>query len=50
MIEVPDEWTEARRYMGLDVLAKARLRDIYSEVSSEETRKALKRLGKHLGS
>jgi len=24
--------------------------DIYSEVSLEETRKALKRLGKHLGS
>lgn len=26
-----DEWTEARRYMGLDLLAKARLHPIESE-------------------
>ena len=25
LAEQTDEWTEARRYMGLDVLAKARL-------------------------
>ncbi|GAA0384968.1 hypothetical protein GCM10009530_39860 [Microbispora corallina] len=28
LAEHTDEWTEARRYMGLDVLAKARLRVI----------------------
>jgi transposase-like protein len=26
LAEQTDEWTEARRYMGLDILAKARLR------------------------
>jgi putative transposase len=29
--EQNDEWTEARRYMGLDLLAKARLHPIESE-------------------
>ncbi|GAA2828871.1 hypothetical protein GCM10020220_017170 [Nonomuraea rubra] len=26
LAEQTDEWTEARRYMGLDILAKARVR------------------------
>ncbi|EFE71956.1 IS256 family transposase [Streptomyces viridosporus ATCC 14672] len=31
LAEQNDEWTEARRYMGRDLLAKARLRSIESE-------------------
>ncbi|KPI06159.1 IS256 family transposase, partial [Actinobacteria bacterium OK006] len=29
--EQNDEWTEARRYMGLDLLTKARLHPVESE-------------------
>ncbi|GGW63111.1 hypothetical protein GCM10010503_45200 [Streptomyces lucensis JCM 4490] len=31
LAEQNDEWTEGRRYMGLDLLAKARLHPIESE-------------------
>ncbi len=31
-----NEWTEARRYIGLDVLAKARLRVIPGDTPDQE--------------
>lgn len=31
LAEQTDEWTEARRYMGLDILAKARIRLVASD-------------------
>jgi transposase-like protein len=36
LAEQNDEWTEARRYMGLDLLAKARLHPIESETSETD--------------
>ena len=36
LAEQTDEWTEARRYMGLDVLAKARLRVIRGDTPDQE--------------
>ncbi len=36
LAEQTDEWTEARRYMGLDVLAKARLRVIPGDTPGQE--------------
>lgn len=36
LAEQTDEWTEARRYMGLDVLAKARLRVIAGDTPEQE--------------
>jgi putative transposase len=35
LAEQTDEWVEARRYMGLDVLAKARLRVISSDTPAQ---------------
>ena len=32
-----DEWTEARRYMGLEFLAKARLRVLPGETPDQDT-------------
>ncbi|GAA1279874.1 IS256 family transposase [Planotetraspora silvatica] len=36
LAEQTDEWTEARRYMGLDVLAKARLRVIPGDTPTQQ--------------
>jgi len=36
LAEQTDEWTEARRYMGLDVLAKARLRVIPGDTPNQQ--------------
>jgi transposase-like protein len=36
LMEQTDEWTEARRYMGLDLLAKTRLRVVPGETPDEE--------------
>ena len=36
-MEQTDEWTEARRYMGLEFLAKARLRIIAGDPPNENT-------------
>jgi len=36
LAEQTDEWTEARRYMGLDLLAKARLRVIRGDTPDQE--------------
>jgi putative transposase len=36
LAEQTDEWTEARRYIGLDVLAKARLRVIPGDTPAQE--------------
>ncbi len=33
LAELNDEWTEARRYMGRELLAKARLHPIESEAN-----------------
>ncbi|MFI7696732.1 transposase, partial [Nonomuraea sp. NPDC049655] len=35
LAEQTDEWTEARRYMGLDILAKARVRLIASDTPAQ---------------
>jgi putative transposase len=35
LAEQTDEWVEARRYMGLDVLAKARLRAIPGDTPAQ---------------
>ncbi|MEV4177069.1 transposase, partial [Nonomuraea sp. NPDC049709] len=35
LAEQTDEWTEARRYMGLDILAKARVRLIISDTPAQ---------------
>jgi putative transposase len=35
LAEQTDEWTEARRYMGLDVLAKTRLRVICGDTPQQ---------------
>ncbi|MFB9891283.1 transposase, partial [Planobispora takensis] len=35
LAEQTDEWTEARRYMGLDVLAKVRLRLICGDTPGQ---------------
>jgi putative transposase len=37
LAEQTDEWTEARRYMGLDVLAKARLRVVDGDTPPQNT-------------
>jgi putative transposase len=37
LMEQTDEWTEARRYMGLEFLAKARLRLVGGETPEENT-------------
>jgi putative transposase len=37
LMEQTDEWTEARRYMGLDLLTKTRLRVIAGETPDEST-------------
>ena len=37
LAEQTDEWTEARRYMGLEFLAKARLRIITGDPLDENT-------------
>jgi putative transposase len=37
LMEQTDEWTEARRYMGLDLLAKTRLRVVPGETPDEDT-------------
>ncbi|GAB3989893.1 hypothetical protein GCM10029978_116240 [Actinoallomurus acanthiterrae] len=37
LMEQTDEWTEARRYMGLEFLAKARLRLVAGETPTEDT-------------
>jgi len=34
--EQTDEWTEARRYTGLDVLAKARLRVVAGDTPDQD--------------
>jgi len=36
-MEQTDEWTEARRYIGLEFLAKARLHVISSDPPDENT-------------
>ncbi|MEN3541382.1 IS256 family transposase, partial [Microbispora sp. ZYX-F-249] len=36
LAEQTDEWTEARRYIGLDILAKARLRVICGDTPNQE--------------
>jgi hypothetical protein len=36
-MEQTDEWTEARRYMGLEFLAKARLHVLPGETPDENT-------------
>ncbi|MCO5970445.1 transposase, partial [Actinoallomurus soli] len=37
LMEQTDEWTEARRYMGLEFLAKARLRLLSGETPDQDT-------------
>jgi putative transposase len=37
LMEQTDEWTEARRYMGLEFLAKTHLRIITGETPNETT-------------
>jgi hypothetical protein len=37
LMEQTDEWTEARRYMGLEFLAKARLRVLVGETPDQDT-------------
>ncbi|GAB3977322.1 hypothetical protein GCM10029978_066720 [Actinoallomurus acanthiterrae] len=37
LMEQTDEWTEARRYMGLEFLAKSRLRLVSGETPDENT-------------
>jgi putative transposase len=37
LMEQTDEWTETRRYMGLEFLAKARLRLVGGETPDENT-------------
>jgi hypothetical protein len=37
LMEQTDEWTEARRYMGLEFLAKARLRVLAGETPDQDT-------------
>lgn len=37
LMEQTDEWTEARRYMGLDQLAKTRLRLLPGETPNQDT-------------
>jgi transposase-like protein len=37
LMEQTDEWTEARRYMGLEFLAKARLRALPGETPAQDT-------------
>ena len=36
LAEQHDEWTEGRRYLGLDVLARCRLRSVSTDDTSEE--------------
>ena len=36
LAEQHDEWTEGRRYLGLDVLARCRLRPIADTADNEE--------------
>ena len=36
LAEQHDEWTEMRRYIGLDVLAKSRLTIIDGDIETEE--------------
>jgi hypothetical protein len=36
LAEQHDEWTEQRRYIGLDILAKSRLTKITKESSSDQ--------------
>jgi putative transposase len=37
LMEQTDEWTEARRYMGLEFLAKARLRVLAGETPDQDS-------------
>ena len=37
LAEQHDEWTEGRRYLGLDVLARCRLRPVTADTSEEVT-------------
>lgn len=41
LAEQNDEWTEARRYMGLEILAKARLHPIESQTDEPVVRSEL---------
>jgi len=36
LAEQHDEWTEMRRYIGLDILAKSRLAKITNETSTDQ--------------
>jgi putative transposase len=36
LAEQHDEWTEQRRYIGLDILAKSRLTKITTETSTDQ--------------
>jgi hypothetical protein len=36
LAEQHDEWAEGRRYLGLDVLARCRLRPVTDSVDTEE--------------
>jgi putative transposase len=42
LAEQPDEWVEGRRYLGLDVLARARLTTVPDTTGAEEAATASK--------
>ena len=41
LAEQHDEWTEGRRYLGLDVLARSRIRPVADDTTEEVTIPAL---------